>query len=97
MSRLPPTYASAWSVLPNPAYAGRTPTPLKAVCHDGTPFVTVGCRCGASMHLHESQTVGIPDGYELASPCRRCGRALVFPAGFFERAFQQLREEGWVE
>jgi ribosomal protein S27E len=80
----------------NPNYAGKTPRPLKVECHDGTPFVTIRCRCGYTLHLHESQTADIPADAEVASRCHSCGEPLVFPAGWFAEAFAQMREDGWI-
>jgi hypothetical protein len=87
---------SDWALIPNPAYAGQTPRIVEAVCHDRSPFVTVRCSCGSDMHLHESQTDGIPPDAELATTCRTCAQTLVFPPGYFRAAFQRLRAEGWI-
>jgi ribosomal protein S27E len=86
-----------WRLEDNPAYAGREPTPLKAKCHDGSPFLTIRCgTCGGEMHQHESVTAGIPRDAEIASPCKECGELLVFPPGWFHEAFAELRRLGWV-
>lgn len=45
----------SWVFIDNPAFAGQAPRPLKAACHDGSPFLTIRCDCGTDMHLHESQ------------------------------------------
>lgn len=81
----------------NPAFEGRKPTPLQAACHDRTPFLTVRCSCGYELHLHESQLEQVPADYGIATSCHRCGELLDFEPGFFARAFQQLRDEGWYE
>lgn len=87
-----------WVMIDNPAYLGRTPTPLKAECHDGTPFVTIACsHCGFHLHQHESRVEHIPDDAEVTSACPHCGRLLVFPPGFFRDAFRSLREQGWID
>ncbi len=80
----------------NPAYAGKMPRKLTAVCHDGTPFVTVRCACGYELHLHESQLGPLPRIAEIATRCHSCNGALVFPPGFFADAFAKMREQGWV-
>lgn len=42
-----------WTLVPNPAHkpAGN-PTPA---CHDRSRFMTIQCRCGNAMHVHETQ------------------------------------------
>ena len=80
----------------NPSYAGKTPTPMKAVCHDGSPFVTIQCSCGYQLHQHESRVAEIPPDAEIASRCLGCGELLVFPPGFFAEAFKKMRDEGWL-
>jgi len=87
----------SYELVENPAYAGRTPTPQKAVCHDGSPFVSVKCACGYVQHLHETQLAAIPEDAEVGSPCKGCGELHVYPPGFFEYAFQQMRLAGWIE
>jgi len=96
MSRIPGTFGTQWLLVPNPGYAGKTPRSLEAVCHDGTPFVTIRCRCGYELHQHESRTAKIPDDAVVASRCLGCGEILMFPPGWFADAFAQLRREGWV-
>jgi hypothetical protein len=88
---------SDWRLVENPAYAGKTPTPMTATCHDGTPFLTVQCACGEPMHLHESQIEPLPPEAEIATHCKGCGVLLSFPPGHFQAAFAQLRAEGWLE
>lgn len=97
MSRVPGTFTrTKFELVPNPGYQDRTPTPLKAECHDGSPFITIQCSCGYQMHQHESRVAHIPVDAEIASHCPRCRRLLVFDPGFFSRAFAQLRADGWV-
>ena len=86
----------SWELVENPAYAGKTPTPLEAACHDRTPFITVHCECGSDLHLHESQIAGMPADAEVATGCHGCSELLVFPPGYFQGAFQRLRDEGWI-
>lgn len=83
-------------LVPNPSYAGKTPRPLLAACHDRTPFLTAQCDCGYQLHLHESQLATLPDHAIIETRCHACGGQLVFPPHFFEDAFQQLRDEGWL-
>jgi hypothetical protein len=97
MSRVPGTYTHR-DLRPNPAYAGREPSPQRAICHDGTPFITVFCRhCGEGLHMHESSLLNVPAEAEVESRCPSCRRTLLFEPGFFAAAFAQLREQGWVE
>jgi hypothetical protein len=88
---------SEWKLVPNPAYAGKTARILKAACHDGSPCIDIRCRCGVTLHQHESRTATIPDDAEVATRCVRCRRLLVFPPGYFVSAFAQLRADGWIE
>ena len=82
-------------LVPNPAYAGMTPRILEVDCHDRTPFLTIECgECSAQMHVHESQVEGIRG--QIMSRCQTCADPMLFGPGFFERAFQALRDEGWV-
>jgi hypothetical protein len=98
VARIPGTLKrSRFTLVPNPAYAGRTPTPLVVACHDRTPFITIRCDCGAALHQHESFVAHVPVDAEIASRCPGCGKTLVFEPGFFADAFQQLRDDGWVE
>jgi hypothetical protein len=97
MSRVPGTFRQQWALVPNPNYAGKTPRPLQAVCHDGSPCVDIRCRCGYTLHQHESQTAQIPADAEVASRCLGCGELLVFPAGWFAEAFARMRADGWIE
>jgi hypothetical protein len=97
MARIRGTFKrSRFELVPNPAYAGKTPSPLKAECHDGSPFITIQCDCGVQLHQHESSVVAVPADAEIASRCPSCRKTLVFEPGFFARAFQQLRDQGWV-
>jgi hypothetical protein len=34
---VPGTFRQQWVLVPNPNYAGKTPRPLQAACHDGSP------------------------------------------------------------
>jgi len=97
MPRIPGTFGTQWVLRPNPAYAGKTPRVMKAECHDGSPFVTISCRCGYELHQHESVTSQIPDDVVIASKCLGCGATLTFPPGWFTKAFAELRAEGWIE
>jgi hypothetical protein len=73
MARIRGTFKrSRFELVPNPAYAGKTPTPLKAECHDGSPFITIQCDCGVQLHQHESSVVAVPVDAEIASRCPSC-------------------------
>ena len=80
----------------NPAYAGVTPSKLGPACHDGTPFLTIECRCGTSQHIHEAQVRFVPTDVEVTTDCPGCGEPLMFQAGFFPNAFQRMRDAGWI-
>jgi hypothetical protein len=83
-------------LLPNPAYAGKKPQILDAVCHDRTPFLTICCHaCFAAMHVHESQ-LGPPE-LEMAMRCARCRKPTIAEPGELQAAFQRMRDEGWIE
>jgi hypothetical protein len=103
MTRIPgifsgpaPAASPGWELRPNPEYVGE-PRPIKAVCHDGSPFLTVVCGCGEPQHFHESQLEQVPGHAEIASRCRGCPQLLVFPPGWFQSAFAQMRSDGWIE
>ena len=86
-----------WALVHNPEYAGMDPRPMRAACHDGSPFLTILCTCGAAMHLHESQILALPQQVEIESPCHGCGTPLVFPPGALAAGFAELRSLGWVD
>jgi hypothetical protein len=90
------TATGEWVLVENPAYAGMSPRPMIATCHDGSPFVTIRCRCGSEFHQHESRVAHVPADAEIASRCFGCGELLVFPPGWFAAVFDQLRSEGWT-
>jgi hypothetical protein len=79
----------------NPEYAGKTPRPLKATCHDGTPFLTVVCAAGHENHVHESQLPPLPE--PISMRCAVCRRTIEFDGGEIEAAFQKMRDDGWIE
>ncbi len=71
---------------------------MQAACHDGTPLITVKCRCGRKSHLHESQIDSAKgEGATIATRCNACQRLMLFEPGQLEKAFQQMRDEGWIE
>jgi hypothetical protein len=82
-------------LVPNPGYTGE-PRVMEAVCHDGTPFLTMRCLCGAESHVHESQVSGVPGDAEIAARCSACRQPIVCPPGFFADAFAEMRSEGWI-
>lgn len=89
---------SDWQIIDNPEWAGRKPRPLKAECHDGSPFITILCpKCGADGHIHETQIQRVPADAEIAFRCSSCGRASIVPPGFFARGFAEMRAKGWIE
>lgn len=85
-----------WVLLDNPAYIGKEPRPLQAACHDGTPFLTVRCGCGADGHFHEGQLRHAPLDAEVVLRCPACGEFLEFPPGFVAEAFEGMRADGWI-
>lgn len=85
-----------WELITNPKYAGKAPRIMEALCHDGTPFITIRCSCDTEMHLHESQIADAPADAEIAAPCKTCREPVIFPPGYFANAFAQLRAEGWI-
>lgn len=88
-----------WTLAENPAYAGREPTPVEAVCHDGTPFITIQCpRCGADLHMHESQLARLPEEVTTISlGCPTCRGRADAPARMLTEAFADMRRTGWIE
>lgn len=104
MARIPGMFSRAHAIDPgtgsvladNPAYAGKTPRPLVARCHDGSPFVTVTPGCGHPGHIHETQIAGAPPDAEIGLNCATCGTMSVWPPGWFAAAFQQMRDDGWI-
>jgi hypothetical protein len=87
---------SEWELIPNPEFTG-PPRILTPTCHDRSPFITVVHGCGGEMHFHETQLGPVPLDAEIAAVCKSCGELMVFPPGYFHAAFQQLRDEGWIE
>lgn len=85
----------AFTLVPNPAYEGLKPRIIETMCHDRTPALEIRCVCGCQLHLHESQTKAFGD-MKIRSQCHACKAPLEFPPGFFTRAFQRLRDEGWI-
>jgi hypothetical protein len=99
--KVPGTYLRRqWVWADNPAYEGKTPRPLTAACHDGTPFLTIACpACSAQGHIHESQIGGIslPLDVEFGFRCPECSVTSIVPAGFFTDAFARMRADGWIK
>lgn len=84
----------SWQLVDNEAYAGQTPRKLTGACHDGSPFVTIQCdACHAYSHIHETQVQDIDT--RIGMRCV-CGTVLEFPVGCFERAFAEMRRQGWL-
>jgi hypothetical protein len=87
----------AWVLFDNPEYAGMEPRPMKAACHDHTPFITLGCPyCKAWNHVHESQFSGAPPDAEVELRCATCRVRQLTTMAFIAGAFEQLRAEGWI-
>lgn len=87
-----------WRLVDNPDWAGRTPTIQQALCHDRSPFITVLCpACGIEGHIHESQIRNAPADVEFGFRCSECRTISIVPAGFFQGAFRQMRDDGWIE
>jgi bacterioferritin-associated ferredoxin len=88
-----------WELVANPDWAGlsipTTPFPASA-CHDLSHFITVQCRCGERMHMHESAVKDVPSDVGIASRCKRCKRIMKFPPSYFAGAFAELRRLGWI-
>lgn len=79
----------------NPAFEGKTPRPLTATCHDGTPFITIRClTCGADSHVHESQLA--PRGVEMAVRCSGCRGFIEYESDELHDGFAQMRADGWL-
>lgn len=81
--------SSGWEFRANPAWEGRTPDPAGITCHDGTPFMTIRCSCGETMHFHISQIEHVPDGDEIGSLCRGCGDPQIFCAGMMKAKIRE--------
>lgn len=98
MTRIPGTFARArLELIPNPEYAGMTPRLTTAACHDRSPFITIGCSaCGETSHVHETQILDVPSDLEIGMRCSNCRKTIVAEPGFFTKAFQQLRDDGWL-
>lgn len=90
--------AVSFEIIPNPAYAGKEPTLIKAACHDGTPCLTVAPGCGHESHLHESQIeLAAAAGAEsLMVRCTACSIVDVMDVQQIREAFKQMRDDGWI-
>lgn len=79
----------------NPAFAGQTPRPLTAICHDGSPFITIRClTCDGDNHLHETQLA--PAGDVMMVRCQGCRGFMEFPSDELRDGFRQMRDDGWI-
>lgn len=91
--------ARGWDLVGNPDW-NNVAVPAQPFtqsgCHDGSHFVTVQCRCGEQMHMHESATRHVPADVGVASNCKGCGRRLEFPPSYFAESFDELRRRGWI-
>lgn len=85
-----------WGLVKNPGYPDE-PRIMVSACHDRSPFLTVRCDCGYSMHFHETQLDALPKNAEIVTRCHRCQAEMVFPMGWFPAAFKQMRADGWIE
>ncbi len=73
------SWGATFVVVPNPAHAGKAPTPLVAVCHDGSPCLSMMPGCGHEAHLHESQLAGVAADVVLVVRCPICRQADELP------------------
>lgn len=90
---------SAWQLVPNLDWRDRTPPPepfSESACCDRSHFVTIACRCGEQMHMHESKTRDLSPEARVLSTCKGCGEVFVFPPKQFSQAFEELRRSGWI-
>jgi ribosomal protein S27E len=88
-----------WQLGPNPQWADAKPPEqpfTESACCDHSHFITVECRCGEQMHMHESATRKVPRRQGVASACKGCGELLLFPPGTFSSMFKTLRRQGWI-
>lgn len=86
-----------WELVRNPLWAGQKPQRLeRSDCHDGSHFLTVQCRCGEQMHMHESAVKNVSPYEGVASQCKGCARILEFPPSYFAGAFAEMRRLGWI-
>jgi len=75
---------------PNPAVPpGTHPAPA---CHDGSRFLTIQCRCGFFLHVHETQLEHVPDGAEVALRCTVCRAAPGYDAATVRAAIRAAWE-----
>jgi hypothetical protein len=91
------TTHEAWSLVPNPAWAGKQPGDgvLEPDCHDRSHFLTLECECGSTMHVHETQ-LGKPTSGIMAA-CKGCDEILMFEPGVLHGAFAEMRKQGWIK
>lgn len=86
-----------WELVANPGWAGQKPQHLeRSACHDQSHFVTVQCRCGEQMHMHESAVKDLLPTQGVMSRCKGCGRTMKFPPSYFAGAFAEMRRLGWI-
>lgn len=89
----------AWQLVSNPEWSHNKPPEqpfTESGCCDHSHFITVQCRCGEQMHMHESATRKVPLGHGIASRCHGCNRLMKFPPSYFAGAFAELRRLGWI-
>lgn len=90
---------SDWLLVANPAWAGLQPPaePMReSACCDHSYLVTVQCRCGEQMHMHQSSWQRAMPHEGIASRCHGCGQTLLFPAGYFDQVLGEMRRQGWI-
>jgi len=86
-----------WELVKNPEWTGKTPQHFtESLCHDHSHFVTVQCRCGEQMHMHQTAWERVPETQGIASKCHSCGRLMKFPPSYFQGALAAMRESGWI-
>ena len=82
-----------WNLVPNPSWADVAPEDRKsgrAICHDGTPFLTILCDDKHPNHIHASQLENIPaDVLIIITSCKTCGNKMEFPKDWLFKAFEK--------
>lgn len=81
-----------WRLVENPEFP-REHGDIEVACHDGSMFLTIRCRCGDDMHLHESSIVGLRPEDEVATRCKgTCGQPMLLGGKYLIAAFAEVRE-----
>lgn len=85
-------HVRGWTLKPNPNFPAEHGD-IRAACHDGSPFLTIACSCGAEMHLHETQITGMQPRDELMTACKSagCGKPMLLGGKFLLDAFEDVK------